>query len=107
MHSRDASRISTKLDVSGGVAGRADSSAFAGISIINRNSVSVRVHYRNAGSRNAALNSSPVPRPDNLPSRRVAEKREMKIKKETVFRGFPTLVFAISREQWLAEDGAG
>jgi RimJ/RimL family protein N-acetyltransferase len=45
--------------------------------------------------------------PDNLPSRRVAEKSGMEIEKKTVFRGFPTLVFAISREQWLAADGAG
>jgi hypothetical protein len=44
--------------------------------------------------------------PDNVPSRRVAEKNGMKIEKKTVFRGFPTLVFAITREQWLAEDGA-
>ena len=41
--------------------------------------------------------------PDNLPSRRVAEKNRMKIEKKTVFRGFPTLVFAITREQWLME----
>ena len=46
-------------------------------------------------------------RPDNLPSRRVAEKNGMKIEKKTVFRGFPTLVFAITREQWLAERAAG
>ena len=45
--------------------------------------------------------------PDNLPSRRVAEKNGMKIEKKTVFRGSPTLAFAISREQWLEEDGAG
>ena len=45
--------------------------------------------------------------PDNLRSRRVAEKNGMKIEKKTVFRGFPTLVFAISRKQRLAEDGAG
>ena len=45
--------------------------------------------------------------PDNAPSCRVAEKNGMKIEKKTVFRGFPTLVFAITREQWLAEDGAG
>jgi [ribosomal protein S5]-alanine N-acetyltransferase len=45
--------------------------------------------------------------PDNVASRRVAEKNAMKIEKETVFRGFPTLVFAITREQWLAERGAG
>ncbi len=45
--------------------------------------------------------------PDNVPSRRVAEKNGMKIERETVFRGFPTHVFAITREQWLAERGAG
>jgi len=31
----------------------------------------------------------------------------MKIERETVFRGFPTQVFAITREQWLVERGAG
>lgn len=45
--------------------------------------------------------------PDNIPSRRVAEKNGMKIERETVFRGFPTQVFAITREHWLAERGAG
>lgn len=45
--------------------------------------------------------------PDNIASRRVAEKNGMKIERETVFRGFPTQVFAITREQWLAERGAG
>jgi ribosomal-protein-alanine N-acetyltransferase len=45
--------------------------------------------------------------PDNIASRRVAEKNGMKIERETVFRGFPTLVFAITREQWFAEGGAG
>jgi ribosomal-protein-alanine N-acetyltransferase len=45
--------------------------------------------------------------PENIPSRRVAEKNGMKIEKEITFRGFPTLVFAITREQWLAERGAG
>lgn len=45
--------------------------------------------------------------PDNLPSRRVAEKNGMKLERETGFRGFPTQVFAITREQWLAERGAG
>jgi [ribosomal protein S5]-alanine N-acetyltransferase len=44
--------------------------------------------------------------PDNVPSRRVAEKNGMMIERETVFRGFPTQVFAITREQWLAERGA-
>jgi ribosomal-protein-alanine N-acetyltransferase len=45
--------------------------------------------------------------PDNIASGRVAEKNGMKIEKETVFRGFPTQVFAITREQWLAQRGAG
>ncbi len=45
--------------------------------------------------------------PENVPSRRVAEKNGMKIEKKTVFRGFPTLVFAITRERWLAERAAG
>ena len=45
--------------------------------------------------------------PENIPSRRVAEKNGMKIEKEITFRGFPTLVFAITQEQWLAERGAG
>jgi RimJ/RimL family protein N-acetyltransferase len=45
--------------------------------------------------------------PENIPSRRVAEKNGMKIEKEITFRGFPTLVFAITRNQWLAQHGAG
>jgi RimJ/RimL family protein N-acetyltransferase len=40
--------------------------------------------------------------PENIPSRRVAEKNGMKAEKEITFRGFPTLVYAITREQWLA-----
>ena len=39
--------------------------------------------------------------PENTPSRRVAEKNGMTVEKEIMFRGFPTLVFAISREEWL------
>lgn len=38
--------------------------------------------------------------PDNIASRRVAEKNGMTPEKETTFRGFPTIVFGISREQW-------
>jgi [ribosomal protein S5]-alanine N-acetyltransferase len=45
--------------------------------------------------------------PENLASRRVAEKNGMRLEKETVFRGFPTLVFAINREQWMAERAVG
>lgn len=36
--------------------------------------------------------------PENLASRRVAEKNGMTPEKETIFRGFPTIVFGISRE---------
>jgi RimJ/RimL family protein N-acetyltransferase len=44
--------------------------------------------------------------PDNVPSRRVAEKNGMHVEKEITFRGFPTLVYAITRQQWLAKRGA-
>jgi ribosomal-protein-alanine N-acetyltransferase len=37
--------------------------------------------------------------PGNIASRRVAEKNGMRPEKETVFRGFPTIVFGINREQ--------
>jgi RimJ/RimL family protein N-acetyltransferase len=45
--------------------------------------------------------------PENIPSRRVAEKNEMKVEKEITFRGFPTLVYAMTREAWLAKRDAG
>jgi ribosomal-protein-alanine N-acetyltransferase len=44
--------------------------------------------------------------PDNVASRRVAEKNGMTIERETVFRGFPTLVFALEQEQWRAGNAA-
>ena len=44
--------------------------------------------------------------PDNVASRRVAEKIGMLFERQTVFKGFPTLVFALRREQWLAKRGA-
>jgi [ribosomal protein S5]-alanine N-acetyltransferase len=44
--------------------------------------------------------------PENIPSRRVAEKNGMQVEKEITFRGFPTLVYAITREQWLANRDA-
>src|SRR6266704_6765844 len=44
---------------------------------------------------------------DNTPSRRVAEKIGMLFERQTVFKGFPTLVFALRREQWLTRDAAG
>jgi RimJ/RimL family protein N-acetyltransferase len=43
--------------------------------------------------------------PENFPSRRVAEKNGMKVENEITFRGFPTLVYAMTREEWLAERG--
>ena len=48
--------------------------------------------------------------PDNIASRRVAEKNGMTPEKETVFRGFPTIVFGINREHCHSAakvDGAG
>jgi ribosomal-protein-alanine N-acetyltransferase len=39
--------------------------------------------------------------PENHPSRRVAEKNGMIQERETTFRGFPTFVFAITRQRWL------
>jgi len=44
--------------------------------------------------------------PDNTRSRRVAEKNGMTLERETVFKGFPVQVFAISRQQWLERDAA-
>ena len=43
--------------------------------------------------------------PENVPSRRVAEKIGLIPEKEISFRGFPTTVFALSREQWRAANG--
>ena len=43
--------------------------------------------------------------PDNHASRRVAEKNGMTVEKETTFKGFPTQVFVMARQQWQA--GAG
>jgi ribosomal-protein-alanine N-acetyltransferase len=45
--------------------------------------------------------------PENIPSRRVAEKIGLMPEKEITFRGFPTTVFALSREQWQAAAGVG
>jgi [ribosomal protein S5]-alanine N-acetyltransferase len=39
--------------------------------------------------------------PENIPSRRVAEKNGMTIEKQITFRGFPTLMYAMSREAWV------
>jgi ribosomal-protein-alanine N-acetyltransferase len=44
---------------------------------------------------------------NNTRSRRVAEKIGMTFEKEILFRGFPTQVFALIREQWLTRDAAG
>ena len=63
--------------------------------------------------RNHAFRDLKLPRvislihPDNRASRRVAEKNAMKVEKKTVHRGFPTLVFAITRQQWLTAGAVG
>jgi RimJ/RimL family protein N-acetyltransferase len=44
--------------------------------------------------------------PENIPSRRVAEKNGMQVEKKITFRGFPTLVYAMTREAWLASRDA-
>jgi ribosomal-protein-alanine N-acetyltransferase len=44
--------------------------------------------------------------PENIPSRRVAEKNGMAIEKQITFRGFPALVYAMNRDHWLARHGA-
>jgi [ribosomal protein S5]-alanine N-acetyltransferase len=44
--------------------------------------------------------------PENVPSRRVAEKNGMTVEKEIIFRGFPTLVFALPRDRWKKIGGA-
>jgi [ribosomal protein S5]-alanine N-acetyltransferase len=43
--------------------------------------------------------------PENIPSRRVAEKNGMAIEKQITFRGFPALVYAMTLEEWLARRG--
>ena len=45
--------------------------------------------------------------PENIPSRRVAEKNGMKIEREIMFRGFPTLVYAMTHAEWLQLGVAG
>jgi len=44
--------------------------------------------------------------PENTQSRRVAEKNGMAVEKQITFRGFPTLVYAMTLDQWLAWRGA-
>ena len=44
--------------------------------------------------------------PKNIPSRRVAEKNGMTVENKITFRGFPTLVYAITRQEWLSKHGA-
>jgi RimJ/RimL family protein N-acetyltransferase len=39
--------------------------------------------------------------PENHASLRVAEKNGMILQRETTFKGFPTFVFAITRQRWL------
>jgi [ribosomal protein S5]-alanine N-acetyltransferase len=64
------------------------------------------------GVRDHAFRDLKLPRvislvhPENIASRRVAEKNGMTVEKQIIFRGFATLVFAIERERWLAPDAA-
>ena len=44
--------------------------------------------------------------PENAASLRVAEKIPMQFEHKTVFKGFPALVFAISREWWVTNCAA-
>ncbi len=40
--------------------------------------------------------------PENHASRRVAEKNGMRVERATTFKGLPTQVFVLTREQWIA-----
>ena len=40
--------------------------------------------------------------PENVASRRVVEKNGMRVEKETIFREFPTQVFVMTRDEWMA-----
>jgi [ribosomal protein S5]-alanine N-acetyltransferase len=44
--------------------------------------------------------------PDNIASRRVAEKIGMRIEKQTIFRGIPHLVFVITPAEWVMDHAA-
>jgi ribosomal-protein-alanine N-acetyltransferase len=44
--------------------------------------------------------------PENAASLRVAKKIRMQFEHKTVFKGFPLLIFAISREWWVTNCGA-
>jgi [ribosomal protein S5]-alanine N-acetyltransferase len=44
--------------------------------------------------------------PENIASCRIAEKNGMTVEREIMFRGSPTLMFAMQRERWLAQDAA-
>jgi RimJ/RimL family protein N-acetyltransferase len=44
--------------------------------------------------------------PENSASKRVAEKNGMRPEKESTFRGFQTQVFALTREEWMAQVAA-
>jgi RimJ/RimL family protein N-acetyltransferase len=43
--------------------------------------------------------------PDNAASQRVAEKIGMRFERRTVFKGFPTQIFELNRQQWLTNRG--
>ncbi|HEX3420239.1 MAG TPA: GNAT family N-acetyltransferase [Candidatus Udaeobacter sp.] len=64
------------------------------------------------GVRDHAFRDLELPRvislihPENIASRRVAEKIGMTLEKETTFRGFPTQVFSLSRACWVKKNAA-
>ena len=74
----------------------------------NRGFASEAAHaVRDCGFREWKLNRLiSLIHPENIPSRRVAEKNGMTLERETTFKGVPTQVFAITREKWSALHGA-
>ena len=44
--------------------------------------------------------------PENIPSQRVAEKIGMSLEKQTIYRGFLTNVFSLSRDRWAKKSAA-
>jgi len=44
--------------------------------------------------------------PENIPSRRIAEKIGMSLEKQTIYQGFLTNVFSLSRDRWAKENAA-
>lgn len=73
--------------------------AYWGKGLATEASRAVRDHFFNDLGGEHAIS---LIHPENIASRRVAEKNGMTPEKETIFRGFPTIVFGIDRAQWQA-----